>query len=139
MVISSNSLPFSGALVNCQSACHYSYHSLSVGKAFLWPGSKGPARKKHRREKKFIRRSTCFSAQWGGRIGHSAGSPYKGITPFLREKMLARPVQEMKHALWFLRAGPLLSGRAMLEIQWGYAYPFKREVRKPATPFCPGS
>ncbi|HEX7371401.1 MAG TPA: hypothetical protein VF372_01195 [Thermodesulfobacteriota bacterium] len=31
--------------------------------------------------------------------------------------LVARPVQEMKHASWFLRVTPLLSGRATPEIQ----------------------
>jgi len=39
------------------------YDSLFCQKAGLWPGSKGVPRKKHRREKKFIRRSPRASAE----------------------------------------------------------------------------
>jgi len=46
-----------------------------------------------------------------------AGRPYNGLTLFLAEEKLARPVQEMRRASWFLRATPFLSGRAMPEIQ----------------------
>jgi len=82
-------------------------------------------RKKHRREKNSSRRSNRFSAERGGPPGYPAarlsspksGRPYKGITLFLRKERLARPLQEMIHALWFLRITALLPGRAMPEIQ----------------------
>jgi hypothetical protein len=64
----------------------------------LWPGRKGVARKKHRREKKSIRRSHRASAEWGRAIGRPAGRPYNGMTLLLREERLARPVQEMRRA-----------------------------------------
>jgi len=47
----------------------------------------------------------------------STGRPYNGLTLFLGEERLARPVQEMGRASWFLRVTPLLPGRAMPEIQ----------------------
>jgi len=88
-------------------------------KACLWFGSKGVMRKKHRREKKSIRRSTRASAGWGGPIWRPAGRPYNGLTIFLRKEGLARPAQEMKAAsrgrvssTWFLRRTPLLPDRA---------------------------
>jgi hypothetical protein len=37
----------------------------------LWPGSKGVARKKHRRAKNSNRRSFLASAEWGGPLGRS--------------------------------------------------------------------
>jgi murein DD-endopeptidase MepM/ murein hydrolase activator NlpD len=84
----------------------------------LRPGNKGVARKKHRREKNSARRSCRASAEWGGPIGRPAGGrPYIGISQVLGEERLARPAQEMRCALWFLRVTPLLPGRARLEIQ----------------------
>jgi hypothetical protein len=74
-------------------------------------------RKKHRREKNSSRRSNPFSAERGGPIGGPAWRPYNGIILFLRKERLARPVQEMIHALWFLRITALLPGRAKPEIQ----------------------
>jgi hypothetical protein len=74
-------------------------------------------RKKHRREKKSGRRFNRFSAEQGGPLGRRAGRPYNGITLFVRKEWLARPVQEMIPALWFLRITALLPGRAMPEIQ----------------------
>jgi len=53
----------------------------------------------------------------GGPIGRPAGRPYNAITLPLGKERLARPTQKMNRALWFLRATPLLPGRAMLEIQ----------------------
>jgi hypothetical protein len=38
---------------------------------------------------------------------------------FLGKERLARPTQEVKRASWFLRATPLLPGRATPEIQSG--------------------
>ena len=43
--------------------------------------------------------------------------PYKAITLFLEKERLARPAQKMMRASWFLRATPLLPGRATPEIQ----------------------
>jgi hypothetical protein len=74
-------------------------------------------RKKHRREKNSSRRSNRFSAERGGPIGRPAGRPYNGIILLLGKELLARPVQEMIHALWFLGITALLPGRAMPEIQ----------------------
>ncbi len=111
------------------------YSLFFYGKPSLWPGSKAVMRKKHRREKNSSRRSNRFSAERGGPIGRpdfgelpsglslrvedsrAAGRPYNGITLFLRKERLARPVQEMIQALWFLRITALLPGRAMPEIQ----------------------
>jgi hypothetical protein len=66
--------------------------SLFCEKVSLWPGSKGIAREKHRREKKSIRRSPRASAERGGPIGRPAGRPYNGLTLFLGKEGLARPV-----------------------------------------------
>jgi len=57
------------------------------------------------------------SAEWGGPIGRPAGRPYTGINLLVGKEKLARPVQEMIPALWFLRITALLPGRAMPEIQ----------------------
>ena len=72
--------------------------SLFSGKAGLWPGCKGVARKKHRRERNFIRRPRRVSAERGGPIGRPAGRPYIGITLFLGKERLARPVEEVRGA-----------------------------------------
>jgi hypothetical protein len=87
--------------------------SFFCQKASLWPGSKGVARKKHRREKKSNQRSYRTSAKCGGPIG----LPYIGIPLFLGKEGLARPVQEMMPASWFFLATPLLPGQAMPESQ----------------------
>jgi len=87
------------------------------GKPGLRPGSKAVRRKKHRREKNSSRRSNRFSAERGGPIGRPAGRPYNRINLLVRKEKLARPVQEMIPALWFLRLTALLPGRAIPEIQ----------------------
>jgi hypothetical protein len=46
-----------------------------------------------------------------------SGHPYNGITLFFPKERLARPIQEMIRALWFLRITALLPGRAMPAIQ----------------------
>jgi len=56
------------------------YDSLSCQKAILWPGSKGVARKKHRREKNSIRRSPRASAERGGPVGDPPDRPYADST-----------------------------------------------------------
>jgi len=73
-------------------------------------------RKKHRREKNSPKRSCRASAEWGGPLGRPAGRPYIRIPLFSEKERLARPVQEMIHALWFLRITALLPGLAMPEI-----------------------
>jgi len=57
------------------------------------------------------------SAGRGELNGRPAGRPYNEINLLVREERLARPVQEMIPALWFLRLTALLPGRAMPEIQ----------------------
>jgi len=52
------------------------------------------------------------SARTFGELSRAAGRPYIGRTLFLGKEGLARPTQEMNPASWFLRATPLLSGRA---------------------------
>jgi hypothetical protein len=42
--------------------------------------------------------------------------PYKGMTMFSEKEGFARPAQEANRASWFLRAMPLLPGRALLDI-----------------------
>jgi hypothetical protein len=71
---------------------------LFFEKASLRPGSKGVARKKHRREKNPRWRPDRVSAERGGHIGRPTGRPYNGITLFLLKERLARPVQEKKGA-----------------------------------------
>jgi hypothetical protein len=104
------------------------FDSLSCVKANLWPGSKGVARKKHRLSYFGLRIFLVFFFNphsaigipqfGGGPIGRPAGRPYMGRTLFLGKERLARPVQETRRASWFLRATPLLPGRAMPEIQF---------------------
>ena len=59
-----------------------------------------------------------------------AGRPYIGLTPFLREELLARPAQEMKCASWFFRPRPLLSGLAMPEMPSSHARKLKSDGSK---------
>jgi hypothetical protein len=56
------------------------YGSLFWQKAILWPGSRGVARKKHRREKYSIRRSPPASSERGGPVGDPPDRPYADST-----------------------------------------------------------
>jgi hypothetical protein len=47
----------------------------------------------------------------------STGRPYNGFNLLRGKEGLARPTQKMNPASWFLRAMPLLSGRAATEAQ----------------------
>jgi hypothetical protein len=87
------------SFLQCQIAC-------------LWPGRKGRARKKHRREGNPWRRSAGVSAEGGRRTGapttDNLGSRRKNGLPARAEK---------RHLPWFFRALPLPPGLAMLEIR----------------------
>jgi len=90
----------------------YFFGFLSYEKVSLWPGSKGVARKKHRREKNSNRRSDRVSSKRGG----PTGRPYDGTTMVLGQEGLARPAREMINASWFFRATPLLPSLATPKI-----------------------
>jgi len=101
-------------------ACHLHFCDfLFCCKTSLWSGSKGVARKKHRREKNSIQRSPRASAESGGPAGDPPDRPYadsargwgSGAVPARSKKMIG--------ASWFLRATSLLPGRAMPGIQCG--------------------
>jgi len=65
--------------------------SFFYSKPSLWPGSKGVARKKHRRGKNSARRSCLASAEWGGPLGRPAGRPYIGKPRLPEKERPARP------------------------------------------------
>jgi hypothetical protein len=94
----------------------YFFGFLSYEKVNLWPGGKGVARKKHRREENSSRRSDRVSSERGGPSGRPAGRPNNGTTMFLGQEGLARPAREMINASWFFRATPLLPGLATPKI-----------------------
>jgi hypothetical protein len=85
---------------------------------FLWPASKGVARKKHRRAGNPMRRSAVVSARAGGRSGAWPGAPTRESLVFcVKNGFLAR--SEKRSLPWFFRATPLLAGPAMPEINPG--------------------
>jgi hypothetical protein len=84
--------------------------SLPREKVSLWPGSKGIARKKHRREKNSTRRFPRTSAERGGPSGHPTSSFQPAMTIFLGERTDCPPGPENEGCLMIFARDALACG-----------------------------